>query len=75
MTDKPTFYEFFAGGGMARAGLGSDWQCAFSNDFDFKKGLTYQANWTKPHGIVGGQQRGRLAVKAQQVSHHAQKAR
>jgi len=45
---KPTFYEFFAGGGMARAGLGDDWQCAFSNDFDFKKGLTYQDNWGTP---------------------------
>lgn len=40
-----TFYEFFAGGGMARAGLGSGWTCAFANDFDHKKGLTYQANW------------------------------
>jgi DNA (cytosine-5)-methyltransferase 1 len=44
---KRTFYEFFAGGGMARAGLGSDWQCVFSNDFDFKKGVAYQANWDK----------------------------
>lgn len=39
------FYEFFAGGGMARAGLGPDWTCLFANDFDHKKGLTYQANW------------------------------
>tara|TARA_R110000868_G_scaffold369706_1_gene633145 strand:- start:1373 stop:2521 length:1149 start_codon:yes stop_codon:yes gene_type:complete len=39
------FYEFFAGGGMARAGLGNDWTCLFANDFDHKKGLTYQANW------------------------------
>lgn len=42
---KPTFFEFFAGGGMARAGLGVDWSCLFANDFDHKKGLTYQANW------------------------------
>jgi len=41
----PSFYEFFAGGGMARAGLGADWSCLFANDFDHKKGLTYQANW------------------------------
>lgn len=40
-----SFYEFFAGGGMARAGLGPDWQCLFANDFDAKKGLAYQANW------------------------------
>lgn len=41
----PKFYEFFAGGGMARAGLGSGWECLFANDFDYKKGMTYQANW------------------------------
>lgn len=40
-----TFYEFFAGGGMARAGLGSDWQCLFANDFDPKKAASYRANW------------------------------
>ena len=39
------FYEFFAGGGMARAGLGTDWTCTFANDFDPKKGATYQRNW------------------------------
>lgn len=41
----PNFYEFFAGGGMARAGLGPGWRCLFANDFDQKKGLAYQANW------------------------------
>jgi len=39
-----SFYEFFAGGGMARAGLGDDWTCLFANDFDAKKGFAYQAN-------------------------------
>ncbi|UQN37291.1 DNA cytosine methyltransferase [Alcaligenes aquatilis] len=39
------FMEFFAGGGMVRAGLGSSWNCAFANDFDFKKSVTYQRNW------------------------------
>jgi DNA (cytosine-5)-methyltransferase 1 len=39
------FYEFFAGGGMARAGLGSGWKCLFANDFDHKKGETYRKNW------------------------------
>jgi DNA (cytosine-5)-methyltransferase 1 len=54
MTDfaKPTFYEFFAGGGMARAGIGDGWQCVFSNDFDFKKGAAYQANWDKGRQTV-----------------------
>jgi len=28
------FYEFFAGGGMVRAGLGLRWRCLFANDFD-----------------------------------------
>lgn len=40
-----TFYEFFAGGGMARAGLGKGWQCLLANDFDRKKGETYKLNW------------------------------
>lgn len=39
------FYEFFAGGGMARAGLGSNWHCLFSNDFDHKKSQIYRQNW------------------------------
>jgi DNA (cytosine-5)-methyltransferase 1 len=41
----PSFYEFFAGGGMARAGLGTDWTCLFANDFDAKKGKTYRDNY------------------------------
>lgn len=40
-----TFYEFFAGGGMARAGLGGDWMCLFANDFEPKKGRAYRENW------------------------------
>lgn len=47
-----TFYEFFAGGGMARAGLGSNWRCLFANDFDRKKGITYQNNWGKGEMLV-----------------------
>jgi DNA (cytosine-5)-methyltransferase 1 len=39
------FYEFFAGGGMARAGLGSGWNCLFANDFDYKKSKTYRDYW------------------------------
>jgi DNA (cytosine-5)-methyltransferase 1 len=39
------FYEFFCGGGMARAGLGPNWQCVFANDIDAKKGESYQVNW------------------------------
>jgi DNA (cytosine-5)-methyltransferase 1 len=40
-----TFYEFFAGGGMARAGLGEGWHCAFANEIDAKKAASYIANW------------------------------
>ena len=40
-----TFYEFFAGGGMARLGLGDGWTCAFANDFDAVKAQAYRANF------------------------------
>ncbi len=40
-----SFYEFFAGGGMARAGLGAGWECLLANDFDPKKAASYAANW------------------------------
>jgi DNA (cytosine-5)-methyltransferase 1 len=42
---RPVFYEFFAGGGMARIGLGEGWTCAFANDFDPVKAETYRANF------------------------------
>lgn len=41
----PEFYEFFAGGGMARTGLGAGWTCRFANDFDPKKGAAYRENF------------------------------
>jgi DNA (cytosine-5)-methyltransferase 1 len=39
------YYEFFAGGGMVRAGLGEAWRCLFANDFDPAKAASYRANW------------------------------
>lgn len=45
MATKPVYYEFFAGGGMARAGLGPGWTCGFANDFDAKKAESYRLNW------------------------------
>lgn len=39
------FYEFFAGGGMAREGLGAHWTCFFANDVDAGKSAAYRANW------------------------------
>lgn len=41
-----SYYEFFAGGGMARAGLAEGWRCDFANDFDAKKAASYAANWS-----------------------------
>ena len=43
--DNFSFYEFFCGGGMARAGLGEGWSCLFANDFDAKKAQSYAENW------------------------------
>ena len=48
----PDFYEFFAGGGMARAGLGSAWRCTFANEIDSKKATTYRANWGRHELLV-----------------------
>jgi len=39
-----TYYDFFAGGGMAGFGLGSNWTCLFANDIDAKKAASYRAN-------------------------------
>ena len=49
----PSFYEFFAGGGMARAGLGPEWSCLFANDIDPKKSATYAANWSEERLKIG----------------------
>ncbi|MEO1647641.1 MAG: DNA cytosine methyltransferase [Pseudomonadota bacterium] len=48
---KPTFYEFFAGGGMARAGLGDAWECTFANDICKMKAEVYRKNWS-PKGTA-----------------------
>ncbi len=37
------WYEFFAGGGMARLGLGPAWNCTFANDICEKKAGAYRA--------------------------------
>lgn len=38
-----TWYEFFAGGGMARLGLGEHWECVFANEWCPKKTASYRA--------------------------------
>lgn len=42
-----SFLEFFAGGGMARAGLGNGWQCLFANDFSPAKAAAYAQAWAR----------------------------
>jgi DNA (cytosine-5)-methyltransferase 1 len=48
-----SFYEFFAGAGMARLGLGEGWACAFANDFDGLKTATYRANFPAEDLVQG----------------------
>jgi len=50
---RGTYYEFFAGGGMARAGLGEEWRCLFANDISAKKGDAYRANWGDGDLLIG----------------------
>jgi DNA (cytosine-5)-methyltransferase 1 len=38
-------WEFFAGGGLARIGLGPSWRCTFANDIDAQKGAVYRNNF------------------------------
>ena len=42
--DRLGFYEFFAGGGMARLGLGKRWRCLMANEFSPKKAEAYRDN-------------------------------
>lgn len=46
--NSPSFYEFFAGGGMARLGLGANWRCLFANEWCQKKASAYR-KYFKPH--------------------------
>jgi DNA (cytosine-5)-methyltransferase 1 len=45
MTQQFSFLEFFAGGGMARLGLGDSWRCLLANDVDPQKCAAYRANF------------------------------
>ncbi len=51
--NRHTFYEFFAGGGMARAGLGDGWQCLIANDFSPMKAAAYTDNWGADDFVCG----------------------
>lgn len=44
--NKPlTFYEFFAGSGLVRLGIGERWRCIWANDIDPKKAEVYINNF------------------------------
>lgn len=62
------FYEFFAGGGMARLGLGAAWTCLFSNDFDAKKVASYRENFAPANEMHHGDV---ALVKPTQLPNHA----
>ena len=49
----PEVLEFFAGGGMLRAGLGETWRCTLANDFDARKAAAYRENWGGEELIEG----------------------
>lgn len=49
----PGFYEFFCGGGMARAGLGAGWNCLLANDLDPRKATVYEQNWGRSNLVIG----------------------
>jgi DNA (cytosine-5)-methyltransferase 1 len=55
MSRRPafSFLEFFAGGGMARTGLGDGWTCLFANDLDPLKASVYRANFGGEHLTLG----------------------
>ncbi len=45
MPELLTWFEFFAGGGMARLGLGNQWKCTFANEWCPKKAAAYRAHF------------------------------
>jgi DNA (cytosine-5)-methyltransferase 1 len=60
------FLEFFAGGGMARAGLGAGWRCELANDIDARKADAYRAN----HGAGGEFVVGDVGALSPERRHH-----
>jgi DNA (cytosine-5)-methyltransferase 1 len=52
MTKTHRFYEFFAGGGMARQGLGKSWECLLANEWCPKKAAAYRRNHSGPDHLL-----------------------
>lgn len=46
------FLEFFAGGGLARLGLGAKWTCLMANDICEKKAASYRANFEDAEQVL-----------------------
>jgi len=46
------FYEFFAGGGMTRLGLGRKWRCLLANDICQKKARAYRMNFRRADELI-----------------------
>ncbi|MCP4688019.1 MAG: DNA cytosine methyltransferase, partial [Desulfobacterales bacterium] len=51
-TQKPGFYDFFAGGGMAHLGLGKGWRCLMANDFSPGKARAFRENFPPGHALI-----------------------
>lgn len=50
---KPSFYDFFAGAGLATLGLAPSWRCLWANDVDLRKAAVYKANFADSHFVLG----------------------
>lgn len=50
---KPSFYDFFAGAGLATLGLAPSWRCLWANDIDPRKAAVYEANFGSRHFTLG----------------------
>jgi len=52
INDLLGFYDFFAGGGMARLGLGPKWRCLMANDICPKKAKAYRMNFFPANELI-----------------------
>ena len=50
--ERLPYYDFFAGGGMARLGLGPGWECLMANDLSPHKAEAYRANFPPADDLI-----------------------
>lgn len=48
-----SYFEFFAGGGLVRVGLGDGWICKFANDISPQKAAAYRLNFGPGELVLG----------------------